>query len=166
MNTSRRQFSTLVAIAIATVWTTLAGAPKTGEAFPDLTKANLEGTLPDLAGKVLVVDFWASWCGPCKKALPTFIDLHKEYGPKDVVFIAISLDEEKSDMDAYLRKNPIPFTVVRDPKGKLAERLGIQGIPASFIVTAAGKIHAMHEGFEGDKARAKYAAELDQLLKK
>lgn len=166
MKTSRRQFSTLVAITLATVWTAFAGAPKVGEAFPDLAKASLEGTLPDLAGKIVVVDFWASWCGPCKKALPTFIDLHKEYGSKGVVFVAISLDEEKSDMDAYLRKNPIPFTVVRDPKGRLAEQVGVQGIPASFILTPAGKIHAMHEGFEGDKARAKYATELDQLLKK
>ncbi len=142
----------------------LAAELKAGDTFPDLTKEGLEGTLPELAGKVLLVDFWASWCGPCRKALPVLSDLHKEYGPKGVVFIAISLDEDKKDMDAYLKKSPIPFTVVRDPKGKLATKLSIEGIPTSLLVGKNGKVHAVHVGFEGDKVRKKYAAQLDTLL--
>lgn len=169
MNTSRRQFNRWFTATLAAAWTglvALAGTPKAGEAFPDLSKANLEGTLPELAGKVVVVDFWASWCGPCKKALPVLADLSKEYGPKGVVFVAISLDEDKSDMEAYLKKNPLPFPVLRDPKGKLAESLNIQGIPVSFVLGPDGKVAASHDGFEGDKTRAKYVAQLDQLLKK
>jgi thiol-disulfide isomerase/thioredoxin len=169
MNTSRRQFNRWITVTLAAVWTgliALAGTPKTGEAFPDLAKANLEGKLPDLAGKIVVVDFWASWCSPCKKALPVLAELSKEYGPKGVVFVAVSLDEDKADMDAFLKKNPLPFTVVRDPKGKLAESLNIQGIPVSFVIAPDGKVAAAHNGFEGDKTRAKYVAQLDQLLKK
>lgn len=169
MNTSRRQFNRWVTTSVAALWVglvALAGTPKAGEAFPDLSKANLEGKLPDLAGKIVVVDFWASWCGPCKKALPVLADLSKEYGPKGVVFIAVSLDEDKADMDAYLKKYPLPFTVVRDPKGKLAESLNVQGIPVSFVIAPDGKVAAFHDGFEGDKSRAKYVAQLDQLLKK
>lgn len=165
MNTSRRSFSSLLALTLASTWIAFAGTPKTGDAFPDLSKSNLEGTLPDLAGKVVIVDFWASWCGPCKKALPVLADLHKEYGSKGVVVVAVSLDEEKADMETFLRKNPLPFTVVRDPKGKLAEQLGIQGIPVSFVLSKDGKVHAMHEGFEGDKTRTRYVAEIEKLLK-
>jgi len=167
MNTSRRKFLGVGAVGLlATVVpaSLTAALPKPGETFPDLAKAGLEGTLPDLAGKVLLVDFWASWCGPCRKALPVLADLHKEFGPKGVVFIAISLDESKKDMDAYLKKNPIPFTVLRDSKGALAEKLSVDSIPTSFVVGSDGKIHAVHEGFEGDKARKKYAAQLTELL--
>lgn len=169
MNTSRRQFNRWITTSVAALWVglvALAGTPKTGEAFPDLAKANLEGTVPDLTGKIVVVDFWASWCSPCKKALPVLAELSKEYGPKGVVFVAVSLDEDKADMDAFLKKNPLPFTVVRDPKGKLAESLNIQGIPVSFVIAPDGKVAAAHNGFEGDKTRAKYVAQLDQLLKK
>lgn len=169
MNTSRRQFNRWITATLATAtlgFIALAGTPKAGEAFPDLAQAGLEGKVPELAGKVVVVDFWASWCGPCKKALPILADLNKEYAPKGVVFVAVSLDEEKSDMEAYLKKNPIPFAVVRDAKGKLAEKLSIGSIPMSFVIAADGKVSAVHEGFEGEKVRAKYAAQLDQLLKK
>lgn len=170
MNTSRRTFSKVAAAGVVAILAGVpawAGLPKPGEVFPDLTAQGLEGTLPDLKGKVLVVDFWASWCGPCKKALPVLAELHKEYGDKGVVFIAVSLDEKKADMDAYLKKSPIPFAVVRDPKGKLAEKLGIEGIPTSFVVAGDGKLREVHDGFEGEaKARKAYKAVLDELLKK
>ncbi len=142
----------------------LAGETKAGDTFPDLAKEGLEGTLPDLTGKILVVDFWASWCGPCRKALPLLSDLHKEYSPKGVVFIAVSLDEDRKDMDAFLKKSPIPFAVVRDPKGKLASKLSVEGIPTSFVVGKDGKVHAVHVGFEGEKVRKKYSTQLDTLL--
>lgn len=168
MNTSRRTFSKMAAAGVAALCAGLpawGGTPKPGEAFPDLSKEGLEGTLPELKGKVLLVDFWASWCGPCRKALPVLAALHKEYGPKGVVFVAVSLDEKKADMDAYLKKSPIPFTVVRDPKGKLAEKLDIQGIPTSFVVGKDGKVRGVHEGFEGEaKATRQYKTELDAAL--
>jgi cytochrome c biogenesis protein CcmG/thiol:disulfide interchange protein DsbE len=166
MNTSRRKFLGTAALAALAASFTPAQAAliKSGARFPDLTKAGLEGTLPEVAGKIVVIDFWASWCGPCKKALPTFIQLHQTYSPKGVVFLAISLDENKADMDGYLKKHPLPFASLRDTKGKFAESLGIEGIPTSMLLKADGTIHAVHEGFEGEKSRKKYVAELDELL--
>jgi thiol-disulfide isomerase/thioredoxin len=137
---------TAALISTFVVLTTLAGPPSKGDAFPDLKTFNLEGKLPDTAGKVVVVDFWASWCGPCKKAMPILKQLSGTYKDKPVVFLGVSLDESKSDMDEFLAKNPMPFAMVRDPKGKLAEALKIEGIPASFVIDAKGKITSMHTG--------------------
>jgi thiol-disulfide isomerase/thioredoxin len=147
-------------------WVHAAGLVQTGAEFPDLAKAGLEGSLPDLKGKVLVVDLWATWCAPCKKALPMYADLHKDFAGKDVVIVAVSLDEDRKAYEAFVKKNGFPFTVVRDPKGKLADALGVQEMPTSVVVGKDGKVASVHSGSMGDKAKAKLAAELDGLLKK
>lgn len=169
MNTSRRSFGLrLLAGAWWAGWAPAfaAGLIQAGAEFPDLSKAGLEGTLPDLKGKVVVVDFWASWCTPCKKAMPMYAELHKDYAGKDVVILAISLDEERKAYDAFLKKNSLPFAVARDPKGKLAETVGVQEMPTSFVIGKDGKVASVHSGSLGDKAKAKLSTEIDGLLKK
>lgn len=143
-----------------------AGLVQVGAEFPDLAKAGLEGSLPDLKGKVVVVDLWATWCAPCKKALPMYAELHKEFAGRDVAIVAVSLDEDRKAFEAFVRKSAFPFTVVRDPKGKLADALGVQEMPTSVVVGKDGKVASVHSGSMGDKARAKLAAELEGLLKR
>lgn len=138
---------------------------KPGDAFPSLQAAKLEGTLPDTTGKVVIVDFWASWCGPCKRALPILKELNQDYKDKGVVIIAVSLDESKSDMDAYLKKNPLPFTVVRDPKGGLGEKAHVEGIPATFILGPDGKVIEAHTGFSPNMKK-EFSKTLDAALAK
>ncbi len=145
--------------------TALAGIPKKGETFPDLKAFNLEGVLPDLVGKVVVVDFWASWCGPCKKAMPILKELHEAYKDKSVVIIGVSIDESKSDMDEFLAKNPVPFTILRDPKGKLAEKLKLDGIPTSFVIGTDGKIMSSHTEVTAS-LKKDYTKEIENGLKK
>jgi thiol-disulfide isomerase/thioredoxin len=167
MNTSRRSFFPRLVALLAAIWAAVgmaAGTPKPGDTFPDLAGFQFEGALPELKGKVVIVDLWASWCGPCKKAMPVLKDLHEKYGAKGVVVVGVSLDETKADMDAYLKKNPMPFTIVRDPKGKLAEKLGVGGIPTSFVLAPDGKVKSVHEGFEGEATRKKYVQEIEALL--
>jgi thiol-disulfide isomerase/thioredoxin len=170
MNTSRRNFvsglafGTLAGTAFPTL---LNAAPaKPGTPFPDLAKAGLEGTVPDLQGKVVLVDLWASWCAPCKKALPMYAELHKEFAARGVVIIAVSLDENRKDYDAFLKKHTFPFTVARDPKVRLGDDLGVTEMPTSFLIGTDGRIHSVHSGAPGDKAKAKLAAVIEELLKK
>lgn len=164
MNTSRRNWLALAASLLLTLPAAAAGSPKVGDKFPNLADFQLEGALPDLKGKVVIVDLWASWCGPCKKVMPILAELHKELGDQ-VVIIGVSLDETKADMDAYLKKAPVPFTIVRDPKSKLADTLGVNGIPTSFVVRPDGRIAAIHEGFEGAGMKKKYAADVEAARK-
>lgn len=165
MNMSPRKLA--AALAALTFATTLwAGTPKVGDVFPSLGNAGLEGTVPDLANKVVLVDFWASWCSPCKKSFPALKELQDKYGPDGFVVVAISLDEDKGDMDAFLKKAKVPFVILRDEKGKLAEKVGVEGIPASFILDQSGKVQHAHTGFDGDKTKKEYAAKIESLLKK
>src|SRR6187399_1739434 len=102
-------------VALATATIAFAAAPiKVGDTFPDLSKFKFEGALPDLSGKVVLVDFWASWCAPCKESFPTMNELQKSYGAQGLIVIAINVDEKKSDMVDFLKKHSADFTVVRD----------------------------------------------------
>ena len=112
-----------------------AGQIKVGDSFPDLAKFQLEGKLPEhLDGKVVIVDFWASWCGPCKDSFPAMEELQKTYGDKGLVILAVNLDEEKSAMEDFLKQNKVSFTVVRDASKKLVNAVNISSMPSSFII--------------------------------
>jgi thiol-disulfide isomerase/thioredoxin len=143
-----------------------AGGIKAGEAFPDLASFKLEGQLPDTKGKVVLVDFFASWCEPCKASFPAMEELHKKYGPQGLVVIAVNVDEDKKDMAEFLKKNPVTFTVVRDGSQKLVNKAGIATMPTSFLIGADGKVKTVHSGFKGDETKKKYAQEIEALLKK
>jgi thiol-disulfide isomerase/thioredoxin len=135
-----------------------------GDAFPDLGALQLEGTVPDVKGKVLHVDFWASWCVPCRASFPVLEELHRSYGPKGYVLLAVSMDEEREAMDKFLKKHPVTFAVVRDAAQKLAELVRPPGMPTSVFVGVDGRIHSIHPKFEGEKTRKKYVEIIEQLL--
>ena len=164
--TSLQNRLAIVVVVIASAMSALAGQPKVGDVFPALADFKLEGTLPDLKDKVVVVDFWASWCGPCKASFPAFVELHEKFADKGLVILAVSLDEDKSDMEGFLKKTKVPFATVRDAKQKLAEKLSIESIPTTFILGRDGKIAALHNGYGGDSTKRELIADVDKLLKK
>jgi thiol-disulfide isomerase/thioredoxin len=139
--------------------------PKVGDVFPALADERLEGTIPSLKDKVVLVDFWASWCGPCKASFPALKEIHAKYAGQGLVIVAVSIDESKSDMAAFLKKNTVPFVAVRDAKGSLAEKLDIQSIPTSFLVDRTGKIVMVHNGYGGDSTKQEYIHAIEAALK-
>ncbi|MEI6357368.1 MAG: TlpA disulfide reductase family protein [Verrucomicrobiota bacterium] len=141
------------------------GQPKVGDTFPVLADYKLEGTLPDTTGKVVVVDFWASWCGPCKASFPAFRELHEKFADKGVVIVAVSIDEDQGAMEGFLKKAKVPFVAVRDAKQKLTEKLSIESIPTTFILGRDGKIAALHNGYGGDSTKRELFATVEKLLK-
>ena len=139
---------------------------KEGTVLPDLAKFGLEGKLPaDLAGKVLLVDFCAAWCGPCKTSFPALDDLNKRLGPRGLVVLAVSVDENAAALQKFLKEHPVSFPVVRDAAQKLVQAADVQAMPSSFLVDAKGKIRFAHTGFHGSKTAEEYAAEIETLLK-
>jgi len=139
---------------------------KVGDTFPDLSSYKLEGKLPEFQDKVVLVDFWASWCDPCKASFPAMGELQKKYGAKGFVIIAVNVDEKRSDMDDFLKDNPAPFTVMRDGGQKLVEKAGIGTMPSSFLIDRSGKVRFTHSGFKGAETKKKYAEEIETLLGK
>jgi thiol-disulfide isomerase/thioredoxin len=147
--------------------TATAAGVKTGDPFPDLASFQLEGKLPEpLKDKVVMIDFWASWCEPCKASFPAMEALQKKYGPQGLVVIAVNVDEKKSDMEDFLKKNPASFAVVRDAKQKLVEKASIATMPSSFLIDRAGKVRFIHTGFRGEETKKKYEQEIETLLTK
>jgi peroxiredoxin len=143
----------------------LAGPVKVGDTFPELASFGLEGTQPDLKGKVVLLDFWASWCAPCKKSFPVMKELHEKFGSRGFLVLAVSVDEQASAMQSFLKKEPQAFAILRDAKGRLAEAVGVEKMPTSFLIGADGKIVAIHSGFDGEPTRKKYLAEIEANLK-
>ncbi len=134
--------------------------------MPDLASFELEGKLPDgLKGRVILLDFWASWCGPCKSSFPAMEELAKEFKGQGLTIIAISVDEKRENMQEFLKSANVSFTVVRDTRQKLVAAADIRSMPTSFLIDRSGKIRFIHAGFDRDKTTREYVKEIEQLLK-
>jgi len=142
-----------------------AGTPGKGDKFPDLSTYDLEGELPALKGKVVLVDFFASWCGPCQESFPAMEKLYKKYGEQGLVIVAINLDKKPDDMKHFLKEHPASFVIVRDASYKLVNEIKIPTMPSSFLLDRSGKVYAVHRGFDGGKTDKQYAEEIEFLLK-
>ena len=123
---------------------------------PDFTLPTSSGTvsLHNFRGKVVYVDFWASWCGPCRQSFPWMSTLFDRYADKDLVIVAVNLDKTRDAANAFLALYPAPFTVAFDPDGKTAGEFGVNAMPSSFIVNRTGAIVYVHQGFQESKANA------------
>lgn len=97
-------------------------------------------------GKLVYVDFWASWCGPCRASFPFMNDLVKKYGDQLAV-VSVNLDEERQDANDFLEEIPADFSVIYDPEGGLAKQYGVRGMPNSFLFDRSGKLVSRHDGF-------------------
>jgi len=104
-------------------------------------------SLAALRGKLVYVDFWASWCGPCRHSFPWMSSLQQRYGADGLQIIAINLDEQRADAAAFLARVPAGFTVAYDPSGTTAKAYGIKGMPTSALVGRDGQLLWMHSGF-------------------
>jgi cytochrome c biogenesis protein CcmG/thiol:disulfide interchange protein DsbE len=109
---------------------------------------------PGLQGKVVYLDFWASWCGPCRQSFPWMNELQRELGSQGLVVVAVNVDHERADANRFLASYPADFRVLFDPDGRLAERYKVAGMPTSFIIGRDGKIVATHAGFKQKDAES------------
>jgi thiol-disulfide isomerase/thioredoxin len=139
---------------------------KEGDALPDLGSFELEGKLPEsLKGQVILLDFWASWCGPCKSSFPAMETLAKDYSGQGLTIIAVSVDEKRENMQAFLKTAKVSFTVVGDARHKLVAAADIRTLPTSFLIDRAGKIRFVHAGFDAERTKREYVKEIEQLLR-
>jgi len=153
------------ALAAAALAGGLRAEVKRGDHFPSLAAADLNGgTLPDTAGKVVLVDFWASWCAPCKASFPAYARIQTDYAAKGVVIVAVSVDEKAADFAAFVRKWSPPFATVRDQSQKLVSLVDVPTMPTSYLLDRGGKVRFLHVGYYGAETEKTIRAELDGLL--
>lgn len=135
-----------------------------GAALPDLAPYQLDGDVPDLSGKVVLLDFWASWCAPCKASFPRFDALQQELGGQGLVILGVSVDHKASDYARFLQRHPVQFATVRDATQQLAGALAPPAMPTSFLFGRDGVLRSVHRGFHGDRSMEELTAEICQLL--
>ncbi|HXO22830.1 MAG TPA: TlpA disulfide reductase family protein [Thermoanaerobaculia bacterium] len=104
--------------------------------------------LEALRAKVVLVDFWASWCGPCRQSFPWLSTMSERYAAGGLVVVAINLDKDRALAEAFLREFSPPFIVAFDPQGKSAEAFDVQAMPSSYLVSRAGRLVYSHAGFD------------------
>lgn len=114
--------------------------------------------LVSLKGKVVYVDFWASWCGPCKQSFPWLNEMQAKYGVKGFQVVGVNVDAKTADAKTFLANTPAKFLVAFDDKGVTPKQFGIKGMPSSVLVDATGKVVFQHTGFKDvDKAQIEQA---------
>ena len=119
--------------------------------------------LEQYKGKVVYLDFWASWCIPCRKSFPWLNKLNTKYSQDDLVIIAVNLDKKKSLATEFLKRYPANFQIIYDPKGTLAKKYKIKGMPSSVLFGKDGRPKFAHKGFFASKIES-YEKEIDQLI--
>jgi cytochrome c biogenesis protein CcmG, thiol:disulfide interchange protein DsbE len=153
------------ALCAATLAAPAARAADAGGPAPEFTLPGLKDSvsLTALKGKVVYVDFWASWCGPCKQSFPFMSALQTKYRAQGLEVVAINLDAKRSDADAFLVEVPAGFTVAFDAKGESAKRFGVKGMPSSYVIGRDGRLLLSHQGFKDDD-RKELEARIAQAL--
>jgi thiol-disulfide isomerase/thioredoxin len=139
-----------------------------GKPAPDFKLSLLDGgqvTLSELKGKnVVLLDFWATWCGPCRQVMPALMEVANEYQAKGVRYLAVNLREEPATINAYLKSAGLKIEVPLDKDGKVAEKYNVKGIPTMAIVDKEGIVRDVHVGASAN-IKAELKKTLDQILK-
>ena len=125
---------------------------------------NGEVNLEKLRGKVVYLDFWASWCKPCAKSFPWMEEMNNAYRTQGLEIVAVNLDKDRKVADAFLKKLEVNFKIAYDAGGDTASQYKLRGMPSSFLIGRDGKLYATHIGFR-DKDKPKIEQAIKQLLK-
>ena len=119
--------------------------------------------LAQYKNKVVYLDFWATWCGPCRKSFPWLNEMQAKYQDKGLVIIGINLDREIKTANRFLNTYPVDFLLYSDPKATLAKKYKVVGMPTSYLFSGDGELKESHIGFKKSKLQI-YEASIVKLL--
>lgn len=139
---------------------TPAPAPVVGAPAPNFTLASLDGeavTLADLRGQVVLLNFWATWCGPCEAEMPAIEDRYKTFRESGLTVLAVNLAEPEAEVRAFVERLGLTFTILMDPSETVFDLYRVRGYPTTFIIDRAGSIIQQRVGYMSD-------GQLDQYL--
>ena len=157
----------LMSIASALLAVSVTAGELSGPA-PDITLKSTTGQnirLADYKGKVVMVNFWASWCGPCRQEMPLLEKMHKDYKDAGFVLLGVNVDAEAADRDKFLAETPVTFPVLDDSENTATEVFGVEAMPSSYFVDKNGNLAHLHKGYKPGEEAA-YIAVIKKLVAK
>lgn len=132
--------------------------PAPGFALPDLTQKEVQ--LESYKGKVVYLDFWASWCVPCRKTFPWMNEMQKKYSAEGLEIIAVSVDKNRAEAEKFLAKYPAEFGILHDGERKVTKLYKVKGVPTSYLIDREGNIRSATLGTSPE-----HFAELETKIK-
>ena len=123
------------------------GAAAVALGLPRVPRAEVPAGLGEVSGRVVWVDFWASWCVPCRRSFPWLNEMQARYGSQGLQIIGVNVDKQRRLANEFLQTTPAQFDLRYDPAGALAEQFGVQAMPSSFVLDAEGQVLTKHFGF-------------------
>jgi peroxiredoxin len=147
--------------------TPASAAVSPGAPAPAFTLAARDGgklSLADLKGQVVMINFWATWCGPCRQEMPLLAQLHDKYEPLGFTMVGVNVEPDSAAAVDWLKGVPVSFPILFDTDSAVAGRFGVEGMPSSVLVDRNGQVRYIHRGYKpGDEA--KYADMIRSLVK-
>ena len=145
-----------LAVALAVV-ATAALAVDVGDPAPAFTLRDARSdtvSLESLRGRVVYVDFWASWCGPCRRSFPWMNEMQQRYGERGLAIVAINVDSNPADAARFLERNPAHFAIAYDHAGATPLSYAVREMPSSYLIDSRGKVVAVEHGFRDERKDA------------
>lgn len=152
-------FKSLLLLAVSALCASVVTAKDVEQNSDLLKQLNLE----QYHGKVVYVDFWASWCGPCRQSFPVMNELQETYGEDNFVIIAVNEDSEPGAAEQFLAQYPANFTIFYDQNGELAKYFKVDAMPTSYLLDQTGAAKYRHRGFR-QKDVSKINDQIQSLL--
>jgi len=155
LNAIRKLPATALLAVLACV--SLSGASGSAPPAPDFILASRAGgeiSLAALRGQVVMINFWASWCGPCRQEFPALDEMYRKYKPMGFTMVGINVESEKSDAERFLGMQPVTFPIVFDPDNKVSGSYGVSAMPTTVLVDRQGRLRWQHRAYKpGDEAK-------------
>ena len=108
--------------------------------------------LNELRGQVVMINFWATWCGPCRQEMPLLEQMHKKYQPMGFTLVGINVEEDSSGAEAWLQKTPVTFPILFDRQNRVSKLYNVSGMPSSVLIDRKGNVRYLHRGYKaGDE---------------
>lgn len=156
--------ASFAAIALSVASAVTIAKPTTGEKSPDFTLKSRDGgniKLSEQRGNIVLVNFWASWCGPCREELPAFEELYQEYQDMGVEILAVNVDDEAEKANVLLQDIEVSFPVLFDTSGEVSQLYDVSAMPTTVLVDRDGNVRLLHPGYRsGDEKKYEKAIKI------
>jgi peroxiredoxin len=161
-----RSLTAVVAVFVS-LWSLAAAADIVGKPAPDFALRSMQGPsmrLSEHLGEVVVINFWATWCGPCRQEMPLLEQMHKRYSALGFTLVGVNVDANSKDAEEWLSKTPVSFPVLFDRESKVSAMYDVKAMPSTVFIDRKGNVRALHKGYKaGDEGE--YLNQIRALLK-